>query len=184
MKKTWVADVVWLVCLTLFLISLRAFIFSPIKVQGESMMPNLVDGEKAIALKVGDIKRFDVIPLKAPDDPELYYVKRVIGLPGDTVEYKNDQLLVNGQPMKEDYLDQYKKEFHDKGNSGPLTGDFTLESVTGHQTVPENTYFVLGDNRQVSKDSRYPEVGFIPKDNVIGKAAVSFWPPSQWGMVK
>ncbi|MEG0255071.1 MAG: signal peptidase I [Vagococcus sp.] len=184
MKKTWVSDVVWLVCLTLFLVGMRAFIFSPIKVQGESMMPNLVDGEKAIALKVGEIKRFDVIPLKAPDDPELYYVKRVIGLPGDTVEYKEDQLIVNGKPLKEDYLNQYKKEFHEAGNTGPLTEDFTLQNLTGQQTVPENTYFVLGDNRQVSKDSRFPEVGFIPKDNVIGKATVSFWPPSQWGMVK
>ena len=184
MKKSWIYDVLWLVTLADILVALRFYIFSPIKVQGESMMPNLVDGEKAIALKVGDIERFDIVPLKAPDDASLYYVKRVIGLPGDTISYKDDTLYVNEKPLKENYLNQYKQDWQNAGNIEPLTPDFTLEEITGQPTVPANTYFVLGDNRQVSKDSRVKEVGFIPAENIIGKAKVSFWPPSQWGKIE
>ncbi|MGX7024952.1 signal peptidase I [Vagococcus hydrophili] len=184
MIKHWIKELLWLVSLVAILVAIRVFVFSPIKVEGLSMMPTLVDGEKAIAYKLGDIKRFDVVPLKAPDDPALFYVKRVIGLPGDTVEYKEDQLLINGQALNEPYLTDYQQKWKDAGNAEPLTPNFTLSELTGQQTVPENTYFVLGDNRRVSKDSRYPEVGFIPKDNIIGKAKVSFWPPEKWGMIK
>lgn len=177
-------DLVWFATVLILLVAVRIFVASPIKVQGESMMPTLVDGEKAIAYKLGDVKRFDVVPLVAPDDPSLNYVKRVIGLPGDTVSYKSDQLYINGEPLPEEYLTEYKNEWHAAGNNAPLTPDFTLGELTGHETVPENTYFVLGDNRQVSKDSRYPEVGFIPKDNIIGKAKVTIWPPSEWGIIE
>lgn len=177
-------DLLWFVSLLMILIAVRIFVASPIKVQGESMMPTLVDGEKAIAYKLGDIKRFDVIPLVAPDDPSLNYVKRVIGLPGDTVQYENDQLYINGEPVEENYLDEYKNEWHQLGNNEPLTENFSLGDLLGTDTVPPNTYFVLGDNRRVSKDSRFAEVGFIPKDNIIGKAKVSIWPPSKWGVIK
>ncbi len=184
MKKNWIYDLLWLVSVTIVLVGLRLYVFSPIEVQGDSMMPNLIDGEKAIAVKVGDIKRFDIVPLKAPDNPSLYYIKRVIGLPGDTVSYNDDVLYINDTPLSEDYLNAYKQELKATGNNEPLTPDFTLEELKGQQTVPDNTYFVLGDNRQVSKDSRSEEVGFIPAANIIGKAKVSFWPPSQWGMIK
>lgn len=177
-------DLIWFVTVLFILVAVRIYVVTPIKIQGESMMPTLVDGEKALAYKLGDIHRFDVVPLVAPDDPSLNYVKRVIGLPGDKVAYKNDQLYINDQPLSEDYLNQYKNEWHQAGNAVPLTPDFTLSELTDHDTVPPNTYFVLGDNRQVSKDSRFPEVGFIPKENIIGKAKVTIWPPSEWGLIE
>lgn len=184
MIKYWIKEAIWLISLVVILIAIRVFVFSPIKVEGLSMMPTLVDGEKAIAYKLGNVKRFDVVPLKAPDDPALFYVKRIIGLPGDIVEYKEDQLYINGEVIKEDYLTEYQQKWKDSGNTEPLTPNFTLAELTGQQTVPENSYFVLGDNRRVSKDSRSTEVGFIPKANIIGKAKVSFWPPEKWGMIK
>ena len=182
--KSLFKDLLWFASLLVLLIMVRIFVASPIKVQGESMMPTLVDGEKAIAYKLGDIKRFDVIPLIAPDDPSLNYVKRVVGLPGDTVEYIDDKLYINSQPMEEPYLNEYKEEWQAAGQNEPLTPNFTLTELTGVNVVPPNTYFVLGDNRRVSKDSRAPEVGFIPKENIIGKAKVTIWPPSEWGIIK
>ena len=182
--KSLLKDLVFFASLIVLLILVRIYVVSPVNVQGESMMPTLVDGEKALAFKLGDVKRFDIIPLVAPDNPAVNYVKRVIGMPGDTVEYKDDQLYINGEAVAESYLNQYKKEWQDAGNTEPLTEDFTLEEVTGQTTVPDNTYFVLGDNRQVSKDSRFKEVGFIPKENIIGKAKFSIWPVAKWGMIK
>ena len=177
-------DILWFISVLVILLAVRIYVAAPIKVQGESMMPTLVDGEKAITYKLGDIKRFDVVPLVAPDDPSLNYVKRVIGLPGDTVAYENDQLYINGEPIPEPYLDEYKADWKNSGQTEPLTNNFTLAEITNYERVPENTYFVLGDNRRVSKDSRFQEVGFIPKENIIGKAKVTIWPPSQWGLIK
>lgn len=184
MMKTFFKDVLWFFALFLVLTMVRIYVAAPIKVQGESMMPTLEDGEKAIAYKLGDIHRFDVIPLVATDDPSLNYVKRVIGLPGDSVAYKDDQLYINGEPLAEDYLNDTKIKWQQEGHTTPLTDDFTLKELTGHDTVPPNMYFVLGDNRQVSKDSRFEEVGFIPKENIIGKAKMIIWPPTEWALIK
>lgn len=182
--KSIIKDILWFATVLVVLVTIRVYVVAPIKVQGESMMPTLIDGEKAIAYKLGDIKRFDVVPLVATDDPSLNYVKRVIGLPGDTVAYENDQLYINGEPVTEPYLDEYKTDWKNSGQTEPLTNNFTLAEVTDYERVPENTYFVLGDNRRVSKDSRFKEVGFIPKENIIGKAKVTIWPPNQWGVIK
>ncbi|MGX4685309.1 signal peptidase I [Vagococcus sp. JNUCC 83] len=183
-KPTWIKDLIWYVVLIIALVLLRVFVFTPVTVSGESMMPTLVDGERNIALKMGDTKRFDIVSLVAPDDPSKNYVKRVIGMPGDTVEYKDDVLYINGKKMDEPYLAEKKAELKQTNPDDLLTPDFSLESLTGEKTVPENSYFVMGDNRQNSKDSRFPEVGFIPKENIIGKSKIAFWPPSKWGMVK
>lgn len=183
-KTQWIKDIIWYIGLIIILLLLRVYIFTPVTVSGQSMMPTLVDGERNIALKVGKLDRFDIVSLVAPDDPDKNYVKRIIGLPGDTIEYKQDTLYVNGKEMPEPYLDDYKGELHESDPSALLTYDFTLEQVTGQQTVPEGSYFVMGDNRQNSKDSRVAEVGFIPADNMIGTSKLAFWPPSKWGFVK
>lgn len=183
-KSTWIKDIIWYVGLIIILLLMRMFVFTPVTVSGISMMPTLVDGERNIAIKLGDTDRFDIVSLVAPDDPDKNYVKRVIGLPGDTIEFKNDTLYINGEKTDEPYLDDYKKIQYDEQPGTLLTPDFTLESLTGQSVVPENTFFVMGDNRQNSKDSRFQEVGFIPKENIIGKSKVAFWPPSKWGFVK
>ena len=94
-------------------------------------------------------ERFDIVVFHAPEQKD--YIKRVIGLPGDKVEYKNDTLYINGKAYSEPYLDEYKDEL----NGGALTDDFTLKDITEEETVPEGEIFVMGDNRRFSKDSRH-----------------------------
>jgi len=151
---------------------IRAFFFSNYVVEGRSMMPTLEDGNKLIVNKIGfqigDLKRFDVIVFHANEKED--YVKRVIGLPGDTIEYKNDQLIINGKKMDEPYLEKHRNEILTKR----LTEDFTLQERTGAKVVPEGKLFVLGDNRLESWDSR--QMGFISVDQVVGKVNLRYWP--------
>ncbi|MFX3624635.1 MAG: signal peptidase I [Ectobacillus sp.] len=151
---------------------IRYFFFAPILVDGVSMMPTLHDRDRMIVNKIGyklgEPKRFDIIVFKATEDKD--YIKRIIGLPGDHIEYRNDILYINGKPYEEPYLDTYKKEVTD----GPLTYDFKLEEITGQTTVPKGELFVLGDNRRFSKDSR--TIGTISMEQVIGKTNIVYWP--------
>ena len=176
---------VWDIIKTVFIalvlaLGIRTFLFTPVLVDGVSMMPTLKDHSRMIVnkiiYKIHQPKRFDIVVFHAT--PTKDYIKRVIGLPGDTVEYKNDVLYINGKPYKEPYLNQYKKETTD----GPLTEDFNLEEVIGRKTVPKGEVFVLGDNRRVSKDSRI--IGAVPMDKILGKADVVFWPFSEAKIAK
>jgi signal peptidase I len=159
---------------------IRYFIFAPIIVDGLSMMPTLHDHDRMIvnklSYKIGTPKRFDIIVFHAEEGKD--YIKRVIGLPGDHIEYKNDTLYINGKAYKEPYLDKYKKQLID----GPLTEPFTLEEITGKKTVPKGYLFVMGDNRRFSKDSRH--IGFIPMEKVVGKANIVYWPLSDARIIK
>jgi len=154
---------------------IKQFLFTPVLVKGASMMPTLEDQDRVIINKIGpkfkSVDRFDIVVVKMNEEEN--YIKRIIGLPGDKIEYKDDQLYINGEKYSEPYLDQYKKELKD---SGSLTYDFTLEQILGETTVPEGDYFVLGDNRRVSKDSRVPEVGFISKEKIMGTTSIICWP--------
>jgi signal peptidase I len=151
---------------------IRYFLFAPIVVDGLSMMPTLKDQDRMIvnklSYKIGEPERFDIIVFHAPENRD--YIKRVIGLPGDRIEYKNDTLYVNGKAYEEPYLEEQKKEIID----GPLTEPFTLEEIIGQETVPEGHLFVMGDNRRFSKDSRH--IGTIPMEDVLGKTSVIYWP--------
>lgn len=151
---------------------IRTFFFSNYVVEGESMMPTLQDGNKLVVNKIGyqigELHRFDVIVFHANKEED--YVKRIIGLPGDKLEYREDQLYVNGKKYKEPYLDKYREQAF----GGRLTGDFTLSELTGTETVPKDSLFVLGDNRLGSRDSR--EFGFISIDQVVGKVNLRYWP--------
>lgn len=159
---------------------IRVFLFTPIVVDGESMMPTLENGDRMIVNKigytVGKPDRFDIVVFHAPEQKD--YIKRVIGLPGDTVEYRNDILYVNGKQLPEPYLEQYKAEVVDS----PLTEDFTLEQKIQSTTVPEGHVFVLGDNRRKSKDSRH--IGAVAIDEIIGNTSIVFWPIKDFGFVK
>lgn len=151
---------------------IRYFLFAPIVVDGLSMMPTLHDQDRMIvnkfSYKISEPKRFDIIVFHAPENKD--YIKRVIGLPGDRIEYKNDTLYVNGEAQDEPYLDNFKTKVID----GPLTEPFTLEEVTGQETVPEGHLFVMGDNRRYSKDSRH--IGTIPMEEVLGSTSMIYWP--------
>lgn len=145
------------------------FLFAPTTVKGESMSPTFEDNDKILISKISEIERFDIIVFNAPDSDERY-IKRVIGLPGDTIEMDNDILYVNGKAYKETYLDENREEI----SLSKLTGDFTLEELTGEATVPEGKLFVLGDNRLISNDSR--RFGFISSEEVIGEVKFRFFP--------
>jgi signal peptidase I len=163
----------WLKVILLALIiafGIRYFLISPVTVYGDSMYPTLHDGEHLFINKMANPKRFDIIVFPAPDEKGAEYIKRVIGLPGDTIEYRADQLYINGKKYDEPYLDSEKEDI----SSGYLTEDFKLSQLPacgGVSKVPSGQLFVLGDNRRISKDSRY--IGFIKEDAVLGKV-ISF----------
>lgn len=170
----------WIVFLAAFII-VRFFVFTPVTVNGESMAPTLHHKDKLLVLKLGEIERFDIIVFETGND-ELF-VKRVIGLPGDKVEYINDTLYINGKAYEEPYLDSAKERFKEEyGEDMLFTPDFSLENL-GYDKVPEDTFFVLGDNRSKSYDSRYVEIGCIPAEKVVGEVSVLFWPPDRLQLI-
>ncbi|WP_077618461.1 signal peptidase I [Bacillus sinesaloumensis] len=150
-------------------IIVRTFFFTPSLVEGASMNPTLHDQNRVIVTKIGEPQRFDIVVFQATEEKK--YVKRVIGLPGDRVEYKDDILYINGQRYDEPYLATYKKEVID----GPLTYSFTLqETPLRSEVVPEGHLFVMGDNRRNSMDSRH--IGAIPMETIIGTTRLVYWP--------
>lgn len=170
LKALLVAVIIVLLC--------RHFLITPSVVKGESMMPNLENGDRIILSKISSIDRFDEIAFKAPDSNDNY-VKRIIGFPGDTIEMKDDNLYINGKLYEETYLDDSKAALTD---GQKLTNDFTLKELTGKEQVPKGKIFVLGDNRRVSKDSR--EFGFVDEDAVIGDVKMRIWPIESFGIIK
>ena len=144
------------------------FLGRPFTVSGASMYPTLHNGDRMVLSKVGDIHRFDVVILKAPDE-NVEYIKRVIGMPGDTVEMKSGVLYINGKKVDQPFINTEAL-----AKQTVFIDDFTLASLTGEAKVPEGKYFVLGDNRGVSKDSRM--IGFIDRSAIEGKAVFTIWP--------
>jgi signal peptidase I len=167
----------------IFIFVLRSFIFTPIVVDGHSMMPTYEDGDRVIVNKIGkkitDLKRFDIIVFVAPNG-ELF-IKRIIGLPGDHIAYEDDVLYINGEKVDEPYLNAYKSQLTDQGD---FTYDFTLEEVTGFEKIPKDYFFVLGDNRRNSSDSRNQSVGLVSMDQIVGEANIRVFPWGRIGLVK
>ena len=161
---------------------IRYFLFTPIVVDGESMESTLDDGDRMVVNKigyeVGEPNRYDIVVFHASEDKD--YIKRIIGLPGDHVAYKNDQLYINGEPQDEPYLESHKENLNE--GEGTLTEDFSLEERTGKAIIPEGYVFVMGDNRRNSTDSRI--IGLISMEEIIGNTSLVFWPPSEIGLVK
>ncbi|MDF1995863.1 signal peptidase I [Peribacillus frigoritolerans] len=170
----WVKSIMVAVVLVFII---RSFFFTPIVVDGESMNPTLQNKDRMVVTKIGEPKRFDIVVFHAPDGED--YIKRVIGLPGDRVEYKNDVLYVNGKSYDEPYLKIYKERI----SQGSLTDSFTLkETAVGSETVPKGHLFVLGDNRRHSKDSR--DIGAIPLEEVIGTTKIVYYPINEIKIIK
>ncbi|MCW6659268.1 signal peptidase I [Aerococcaceae bacterium NML191292] len=160
----------------------RHFIAEPFAVDGRSMDYTLADGQRLFMFKLSKVDRFDVVVLPSPTgDTDAkgnikLYIKRVIGVPGDTIEYKDDQLHLNGHAVEEPYLAQKQSE-----TNRNFTEDFTLEAITGQTVVPEGKVFVMGDNRQNSLDSR--SFGFVNIDDIKGEADFIYWPLNQIGFL-
>ena len=146
------------------------FIVQPVKVEGTSMLPRLHDGERIFVNKLiyydeyrwaPKIERGDIVVFWYPNDPSKSYIKRVIGLPGEIVEVREGTVFINGAVLEEKYLDP---------------GENASSASLGPQQVKLNYYFVMGDNRDNSSDSR--SWGLVPKKYIYGKALLRYWPPS------
>lgn len=152
------------------------FIFKPFQVKGESMFPSFKDSEylitSVISLRLGNPKLGDVIVFKAPPEPDKDFIKRVIGIAGDKVLVKDGQVYLNGKLLNEsNYLKPDVKTY---------AGSFLRENE--EITVPFDSFFVLGDNRSYSSDSR--EWGFVPRKNIVGKSFFVYWPVNQAGVIE
>ena len=148
---------------------IKMYVFSPIRVNGTSMYPTLNEGDimflNEIGYYINGVNRFDIVVVKTDDDR---IIKRVIGLPGETVEYKDNILYINGEEVKEDFT-------HD------VTHNFSLSEI-GHDTIPEGYYFVVGDNRGNSYDSR--KIGLVSKSQIKGKTNLILYPFNRIGNAK
>jgi signal peptidase I len=138
-----------------------------VRVDGYSMIPTLKDGEFVLVSKLnykfGTAERGDIIVFHFPMDPEQELIKRVIGLPGDTIGVQNGKVSVNGQVLNEPYI-------------------AATPAYSGDWTVPDGHLFVLGDNRNDSSDSH--SWGFLPFEKVVGKAVIIYWPPPLWEVIR
>ena len=154
------------VVIILIVVLIRTFIITPVRVNGVSMEETLHDGEILLLEKCDtNYDRFDIVVVKYNKEK---LVKRVIGLPGDMVEYKNNILYINGEKIDEVFTDE-------------ITDDFSLKKL-GYDIIPEGYYFVVGDNRDDSLDSRY--LGLFKKDSIEGKVVFRIFPFNKFGKIK
>ena len=173
------------ICVAVILaLFVRTFVVQAFKIPTGSMENNLLIGDhllvnkfayaptatgiEDILLPIDPIRRGDIIVFKYPEDPERDFIKRVIGLPGETVELRSKKVYIDGQPIDEPYV-QYL--FTPSDEEGPF--DFDVRMKYGPVTVPEGQYFMMGDNRDNSQDSRY--WGFVKRDKIKGKAFLIYW---------
>ena len=166
----YIKEVLSYVIIIVLVLLFKHYIISPIRVDGDSMNPTLENGDIMLLNEIGyrtnGVKRFDIVVIDTEDD---VIIKRVIGLPGDSIKYMDNKLYVNGVEVEEDFEHE-------------ITHNFELEEI-GSEKVPMDCYFVLGDNRTNSKDSRF--IGFIKSSQIRGKVIKTIlFPFSRIGKVK
>ena len=164
---SWLRDLVVSVVASALII---IFLYQPVRVEGTSMLPVLEDQDRLfinkLAYRVGEIHRGDVVVFLYPHDHEKSYIKRVIALPGDTLRIDHGLVYVNGKRVEEAYV---PKRFEDDRSQPEMT-------------VPQHEYFVMGDHRSISSDSR--DFGPVDRELIYGKAAFVYWPMDQAGVVR
>lgn len=188
----------------LIVLLIRSFLFEPYRIPSSSMVPTLLVGDFIFVTKyayglrlpvlhtkildTGGPERGDVAVFRLPSDPSVNYIKRVVGLPGDELVYRDHQLFINGERVPLEDNGVYVR--------GGERGRLYLEALGEREhkvllkrrpvatvfryTVPEGCYFVMGDNRDNSRDSRFPEVGCVPEENLVGRAS-RIWLNWRWG---
>ncbi len=177
----------------------RSFAYEPFRIPSSSMLPTLQTGDFILVNKfdyglrlpivgttlvpVGEPRRGDVVVFRLPSEPSKHYIKRLVGLPGDRIRYQDKQLIINGEPVSIEANGYYRIGNSVKARQATeILGDKQHEVLLLPQrrddplelVVPDGHFFMMGDNRDNSKDSRYAEVGMIPDKNVVGKA-VRIW---------
>jgi len=167
-KPAWREIVETVVVAVLLALLIRAFVVEAFYIPSSSMVPTLEPGDRILVLKFyyyfTDPKKGDIVVFRFPLDPSKDLIKRIVAVGGDVVRIENGHLYVNGSEVKEPYV--VNRDF------------YNMPSVT----VPQGFYFVLGDNRPNSEDSRF--WGFLPRGNIKGKAVVRYWPISRIGLIK
>ncbi len=163
----WARDLLVSLAISAFII---IFLYQPVKVEGTSMMPGLEDQERIFVNKFvyrwEPIQRGDIVVFRYPRDTSKSYIKRVIGIAGDRVRIENGQVYVNGEALDEDYV----------------PSDYTDAHSYGEIVVPANSYFVLGDHRTMSNDSR--DFGPVNERFIYGKAVFGYWPMEKLGRLR
>jgi signal peptidase I len=155
------------------LILLVNYVVSPVKIKGRSMYPVLKDKERILISKLNlnkeHIKRFDIIVFTNPREKGKRFIKRIIGLPGETITIKNGEVYINSRKIEQVFISQEMSDNFQAVNMKP-------------REIPEDFYFLIGDNRQISRDSR--TYGVVHRDNILGKAIFRYWPFSRFGKIQ
>lgn len=167
MKKI-LKELIPYVIIVIVVILFRTFIATPIRVDGPSMEDTLKNGDILFLNKLDkSYKRFDIVVIYKNN---VRLIKRVIGLPGENIEYKDNTLYINGKEIEDVALIR--------------TANFTLKDLYGIDRIPKGYYFVMGDNRTVSKDSRYDDIGLIKKSEIAGTTSFRIFPFNKIGKIK
>jgi signal peptidase I len=164
--RTWMRDLLLCILISFFII---VFVYQPVKVEGGSMEPGLEDQERIVINKLvyrlESIERGDIVVFRYPRDPRKSFIKRVIAIPGDRVRISYGHVFVNDQPVPEPYV----------------PSDYLDARSYAEMVVPRDSYFVLGDHRSMSNDSR--EFGTVQRSYIYGKAVFGYWPMERLGML-
>jgi signal peptidase I len=164
-----VIDILLAALISFFLIN---YVVSAFKIEGDSMRPLLRDQERVLisklAVRKGNLRRFDIVVLYKPDEPDKSLIKRIVGLPGEIIEIRGGELLINDKPLKQ------------VAGGGP--GAERAPSDMKALLIPRGTYFVMGDNHSISFDSR--QFGPVPQKYIFGKAFFRYWPPAVMGSIE
>jgi len=164
--RLWVRDLLFSAAASVLIIT---FLYQPVRVEGTSMLPRLVDQDRLFINKFvyrfTAIDRGDVVVFHYPRNPQLSYIKRIIAIPGDRLRIDRGQVYVNGKPLDEPYVPE---QYRDTRSLDPMV-------------IPRNEYFVLGDHRSIASDSR--EFGTVKRDLIYGKATFIYWPTQDVGVV-
>lgn len=173
-KKEIISMILYLAFIFIAVYLIITFVGQRTAVNGDSMEPTLSSGDNLIMDKLTyhfrEPERFEVIIFPCPTNPDVYYIKRVIGLPGETVQIKDGAVYINDELLESDIY----------GISETTEAGIAHEPIT----IGENEYFVLGDNRPISRDSRYEDVGLISLDSIEGRAFFRIYPFDKMEMVK
>ncbi|GAB4506528.1 MAG: signal peptidase I [Anaerolineales bacterium] len=168
-STSWLRETAETIILAVVLFLLLQLVVRNFRIQGDSMLPTLETGQfvlvERVSYRFSEPQRGDIVVFEYPRAPQEDFVKRIIGLPGETVEITGGQVYINGNLLAESYVH----------------GQPTLTYRPVNITLGQDEYFVMGDNRAASSDSR--TWGPLPRQNIIGRAWLSYWPPSRWGLI-
>ena len=186
--KKFLKEIYPYIVIVVVVVIIRTFFITPVVVDGPSMEDTLYDNEllllNKISYKISNIERYDIVVIQEKDEK---IIKRVYGLPGEKIEYKNNKLYINDQETEDNYATNETSDFTLKDicaaslKKNEIVTEEDINKKCQDDKIPQDYYLVLGDNRKVSADSRY--YGLIPKSSIVGKVSIRFWPLNKLGII-